>query len=516
MHKLTRIIVGVGCGFVLGMTGRVVWAETGPRSLQSQGIGARLSGGLKIVAVSSQEPVERAETPLVAAAESFAFPEPPLAGFSPLVAMTTSDEQSTEDLDYEHDLQWAYAGSALNPPATENVVVGILDSGSVVDLVAGSSAVTLGLTGSNLTGSEFPIGGVGGSVNADLSYPIGFFAAGLGAIQANGELDLTQVVGHSNVSVVVAPEISCGSESVTAIIGTPFISFFTTVIRVDMPRHVTVDGESLTSPDVQILSPFDPTIPTLPRSIALEFGGLSPVTTASYYPDLYDLETPIFPTLLSLSPLSIPFGGAFFTTIGVLQGEPGPLNPIQNMRVMVDTGAQSSIMSPAMAANLSLPTTPDFTVDVCGVGGLVTDVPGYYIDYVKISALGGALEFARAPFVVLDLESPEGGSLDGVLGMNFFWNRNLVFEPSLTASGFLHVSDPLSFAFGDFDRDFDVDDIDVDFFIACSSGPSVPISDPNCTQADADQDRDIDMEDFGVLQICLSGTDVVADPNCGP
>ena len=150
------------------------------------------------------------------------------------------------------------------------------------------------------------------------------------------------------------------------------------------------------------------------------------------------------PTLLSMMPESIlTFGGAFFADIGVLEGEPGSTNPIQTIRVLVDTGAQSSIISPTVAANLSLPTEPDFTVDVCGVGGTVEDVPGYYIDYVKISALGGALEFSTAPVVVIDLQSPEGGSLDGVLGMNFFWNRNIVFDPSLTVSSFIHVSDPV-------------------------------------------------------------------------
>jgi hypothetical protein len=73
-----------------------------------------------------------------------------------------------------------------------------------------------------------------------------------------------------------------------------------------------------------------------------------------------------------------------------------------------------------MRNNLNLPFEPDFTVDACGVGGLIEDIPGYYIDYVKINAGGGELEFSRVPFVMIDLPTSQLGQLDGVLGMNFF------------------------------------------------------------------------------------------------
>lgn len=152
----------------------------------------------------------------------------------------------------------------------------------------------------------------------------------------------------------------------------------------------------------------------------MEIGGISPVTTCSYYPDFEDLITPIAPTQLSFTPLSFPTGGVFFSNVQALMGEPSPTNFPITMRLMVDTGAQASIISPAMAAELNLPLDPDFTISACGIGGIIEGIPGYFIDYVKINAFGGALEYSRAPFVVLDLLSPEGGALDGVLGMNFF------------------------------------------------------------------------------------------------
>jgi hypothetical protein len=446
-RKVTRAGMVIATLFFLVLAG-AVYGKAGWKKTEVE---LRVSNGLKITSVSRpvKSLIERETAP---------YPEPPLGGFTPLVAITASDESGIAgDFEYEHVLEDTYVGSAL-PDANSNVVIGIFDSGSVVDLAAGASADALGLEGGMLTGNTIPIGGIGDEIiYAPISWPVGIFAGSLSAIN-NGQIDPNQVIGHSNVSVVVAPEISCVTgEEITAVVGTPFISFYTTVILNEHLQTANLGGSNYTGPDVQILDPYDAGIPTYPRSVAMEASGITLLLTANYYPDFGDLETPIFPTMLSMSALSIPFGGAFFAEIEALEGEPGPTNPLEDMRVMVDTGAQISIMTEGMAANLSLPTQGDFTVDVCGVGGLVEDVPGYYIDYVKINALGGAMEFSNAPFIVLDIGSPDGLPLDGILGMNFFWNRNIVFEPTLTGSSFIHVSDPVPFADADIDDDGDTD-----------------------------------------------------------
>ena len=461
------------------------------------------AGPWRIVRVSPAPPTTDQRIAPAGALPASLYPRPAFAGFSPLVAITTSNKQSYVDVDWEHDLEYTYTGAALNPPANQNYVIGLLDSGAEFNFVAGQATTTLGVTGAYLTGNTFgPIGGAGGEeVYADLSQPIGFFTAGLDAIQPNGELDLTQCVGHSNVSICALPPIVCGGEeAVTAVVGRPLLSFFTSVIRVDTPRKLLHNGQILNSPDVSFHRSYTPSTEEFPHRITVEFGGLSPATTANYYGDFEDLETPIWPTLLSLSPLSIPFGGGFFASIDVAEGVPGPTNPLEPMRVMLDTGAQTSIISPGMAGNLNLPTQPDFTVDVCGVGGLTEDVPGYFIDYVKIDALGGALEFEHAPFVVLSLSSPEGGALDGVLGMNFFWDRNIVFEPSLTTDGFLYVSDPIPFAPADFDRDLDVDTEDLAILAAASlADPNDNVWDYRCDIAPTDGDNRINALDFAAF-----------------
>jgi len=451
---------------------------------------------------------------------AYPFPRPRLAGFSPQIAIVTSDESGPIDFEFEHDLQDSYVGFPLNAPANRNFVIGFLDSGASFDLAAGTYADTLGLTGQYLTGNTVEIGGAGGNVSASVTMPIGYFAAGLAAVDSGGLLNLNALVGHSNVSMVVAPEINCGNGEVfSAVAGLPMIAFYNSIMRVDTPRQATVDGVTYRGPDVELRDPFDP-LPVYARKIPMEFGGLAPATTANYYllPDPFDPDTfeePLIPTLLSTIPGSPPLGGAFFATLLVIEGEPGPTNPVQEMRVLVDTGAQSSIMSEAMAANLSLPFEPDFLVDVCGVGGLVTGVEGYFVDYVKMNARGGALEFSRAPFVVFDLPAVEGTALDGVLGMNFFWNRNVIFEPSLDASGFVHVSNPLPVAYGDTDVDFDVDGDDFAYFMGCFTGAEAGPVSPECDHLDHDFDGDVDVADYTALQGCYSGRNIASVPFCG-
>lgn len=491
-------------------------------SVASAGEPIRLGDGLTLVEVKLGANAQA----VTAGTVSYPHPRPRLAGFSPLVAITTSNKHSLKDIDYEHNLTTFYdcnvgapSGAtcgALHPPANANYVVGILDSGSVVDLAAGSGATTLGLTGNYLTSNVVPIGGVGGEVDALVTQPVGFYVQGLNAVGSSGLLSTSALVGHSNVSALVAPPIVCGGvELVSAFVGTPFIAFFNTVVRVDSPLAVAHDGRIFSGPSVQVQGQSS-TLPEFNRAFAMEVGGIGAVATASYFPvfDPEDLVTPLIPTLLSLSPLSIPTGGVFFSNMQALMGEPGPTNFPTTMRLMVDTGAQTSIMSPAMAAELNLPLEPDFTISACGVGGLIENIPGYYIDYVKINAFGGALEFSRAPFVVLDLTSPEGGALDGVLGMNFFWNRNVIFEPSLSFSSFFHVSDPLRIDYGDYDADYRVSFGDVAGFALCRTGVVPAPLTPDCEALDVDGNGALDMIDFARLQNCFSG-DQPADPLCG-
>ncbi|MCH8243524.1 MAG: hypothetical protein IH897_13080, partial [Planctomycetes bacterium] len=239
----------------------------------------RAGSGQTIVAVKGSVGARVARSRL--GAVSYPHPRPRLAGFSPLVAIATSDEGRPlgSDLEFEHKIEASYVGLPLNPTADPGFVIGFLDTGSDVDLIAGSSASTLGLSGFNLTSNSITIGGVGGQVDAAITMPVGFFAQGLSAIGTGGALDYGALVGHSNVCGLAAPAIDCGNgEVLTGVVGMPFLAFFNSVIRVDTPRTVTVDGVTYTGPDVQIQDQFEP-LPFFSHSIALEFGGLSPLVT---------------------------------------------------------------------------------------------------------------------------------------------------------------------------------------------------------------------------------------------
>ncbi len=71
---------------------------------------------------------------------------------------------------------------------------------------------------------------------------------------------------------------------------------------------------------------------------------------------------------------------------------------------------------------------------------------------------------------------------------------------------------------GDFDEDCDVDQEDFGHLQVCLTGPGTQVTDPDCTDADIAPlpggDGDVDHDDFGILQGCMSGPNVIADKAC--
>jgi len=84
---------------------------------------------------------------------------------------------------------------------------------------------------------------------------------------------------------------------------------------------------------------------------------------------------------------------------------------------------------------------PDFWEEIKDVAGSAVLSPGFYLDTIDIPALGAWLSYKNVPVVLFDVSSPEGGKLDGIIGMNLFTEFNLVLrggglgfddDPSLT------------------------------------------------------------------------------------
>jgi hypothetical protein len=72
----------------------------------------------------------------------------------------------------------------------------------------------------------------------------------------------------------------------------------------------------------------------------------------------------------------------------------------------------------------------------------------------------------------------------------------------------------LKVATADFDADNDVDQEDFGHFQACLTGTSVPQTDPTCMDASLDGDFDVDASDFDKFRLCLSGPGCPVDPEC--
>lgn len=67
---------------------------------------------------------------------------------------------------------------------------------------------------------------------------------------------------------------------------------------------------------------------------------------------------------------------------------------------------------------------------------------------------------------------------------------------------------------GDFDSDEEVDQEDFGHLQACMSGAGIPMDTPACINADLDRDGDVDPDDFGRFQSCFSGAEVSPDRSC--
>jgi len=67
---------------------------------------------------------------------------------------------------------------------------------------------------------------------------------------------------------------------------------------------------------------------------------------------------------------------------------------------------------------------------------------------------------------------------------------------------------------GDFDDDGDVDQEDFGIIQSCLTGPAVGPPAPGCEDANLDGDLDVDQDDVAKFQLCISGPNVPGDHNC--
>jgi hypothetical protein len=365
---------------------------------------------------------------------------PPIAGFVPQITVAVTDERS-DDFDWVAQPQMSVVGDYLTDNPEKDFVIGLFDTGASSCIISYAGANITGIYSSDLmTPNTVEIVGATHSVFAGVSQPLGIFMDGLVAVDANTMmLNDANMVGESNVSVLVGDAPGPNEPDLPTVIGTPVSVYFVTAIFNDHPVSITHDGNNYTSPDIRFYDQFDSRIPEYANSVPLQ---LLPAGAADvqYFPDLegifdfiYEPGTPsIIGSLLQ---------SLFF--VNSVDLSDGTRSALDKNRFMLDTGAQITVIGTIVGARLGLnPANPDFEVEIQDATGATTIEPGFFIDSLEIAALGEWLSYTNVPVVMLDVASPEGGFLDGIIGMNLFTEFNLVLH-----GGGLFGQDPPSLKF---------------------------------------------------------------------
>lgn len=363
------------------------------------------------------------------------FDSPPIDGFIPWVAVAVTDERfDEEDMRFDAVPTDSVIGNYLTSNPEADYAIGIFDTGASAHVMSYAAADQAGLSGQYLTSNLVDIRGVTGSVFAWVSYPLGIFIGGLGAIEPNGFLhDTSGMVGETNVSIAVGDEVE--SPNLPTAIGSPLSVYFVADFHNDQQITVTHNSESFTGPDIFFYELSDPCGPTYSNVIPLELRPLGGVDV-EYVPDIdpFTFEiTPISPSVI-IGNLS---QSIFFVhSVDLYEGNK---SAIDKDRFMLDTGAQVTVVGSRVAARLALnPADPNFEVEIQSVTGDTIIAPGFYIDSIEIPALGEWLSFTDIPVILLDVASPEGGTVDGIIGMNLFVELNFI----LRGGGLFGQDDP--------------------------------------------------------------------------
>ena len=373
---------------------------------------------------------------------------PPVDGFVPWITVSVTNKRAGE-LEMEavprNSVVGHYPGS-IDPD--EDYVIGLYDTGASAHVMGNASAIRSGIyNGAFISDNESVISGVTSSVTASISYPLGMFIDGLGVVDAETLLlDRSGMMGQSSVAIMVGQEPG-GSCDLPTAIGSPMSVYYTAVFYNDRPITVNRDGEEYTAPDIRIYQHDDPDIPTFANVIPLELrplggisvqyiptldlgGGLGGFGDLGGLDDLFGLGGGGFSDFPPASPSVIMGNSAqslfFVHSVDLYHNDK---SAIDKDRFMLDTGAQVTVIGSRMAARLRLrPDEADFEVEIQDVTCAVQMYPGFYVDRLEIPALGDWVSFTNVPVVLLDVSSPEGGTLDGIIGMNLFSEFNLVLR----------------------------------------------------------------------------------------
>jgi hypothetical protein len=352
---------------------------------------------------------------------------PPIDGFVPRIVVTVTDK-SSDDFDWVAQTHASVEGGYLTEHPQTDYTIGLFDTGASAHIISHAGANRTGVFNADLiTSSMTEILGAKNSVFGWVSKPLAVFADGLAAINPNAlTLDSSRMVGQSNVSVIIGDVPPQDKPDLPTVVGSPMSVNFVTVINNDRPITVTHDGNDLTSPDIRFYEHGDSRIPVYPNRVPLNLipGG---AVNIQYIPNLEAIMDFVFePGSPSVIVGNLAQSLFFVDSVDLRNDQ---RSAIDKKRFMLDTGAQITVISSGIASRLGLnPSQKDFEAEIQDVTGEISIEPGFYIDSLEIPSLGEWLTFTNVPVVMLDVGSPEGGVLEGIIGMNLFVNFNLVLQ----------------------------------------------------------------------------------------
>jgi hypothetical protein len=356
---------------------------------------------------------------------------PPINGFNPQVVYGLSNEQDRNDFTFESrpssNPGGNYVGAATLPIGQNpKYFVATLDTGSQAHLITYNDSLAFDLDGANRLGNyQAQIQGVNGVEDAEITDALGIYATSFSNASVNANT-ITATPGTLKGQWQTAILTAEPTSALPNLIGSPMIAQYQTVIRNSQTRHLSVGSTTFRSPNVSFQA-LNTAMPAGYSKLTLNVqsaNGVSP--NPVFFPSFDDFDN------LADNPTTPSFWGNI-TAVATAQHTGGSSG---TQDFLFDTGAEVSVVSEDTAASVGFftggpdPTPPDFFVDVTGVGGTTVQVPGFYMDSLRVTTNGGPITWTHVPVLVLNIPDPRDGVgfIPGVLGMNLFTDRDLVIN----------------------------------------------------------------------------------------
>ncbi len=357
---------------------------------------------------------------------------PPINGFVPQVVFGLSSEQDTQGT-YLFSAVPSYTGTGvpLIPSASAHYSIATFDTGSDSHVIRYDELAPFDFAGEQLYGAnEQEITGASGTETCDISDALGVYVTGFGNATSTAgtlSLDPSALVGQWNIPILSTR--SSPQSALPNIIGSPMIAQHEAVIRNSLTRRINYNGTVYRSPEVD----FEP-LDTPETSDYVRFSNTDVLSGNGVAADPAYLPN-VLGNNWANDPLSPGFWANLYTNVTVGRSGSGTTD-----QFLFDTGAEVSVISKATANALGIktggssPTPPDFYVDIAGVGGSTTHVPGFYLSSLSVLTSGGTVSWTNVPVIMLDLTDPRDftGTLPGILGMNLFTDRDLIVNGGLS------------------------------------------------------------------------------------